>query len=209
MTWPKLARRDTRALILGLGVLALVLGFRLVVRPYIVRTAELRERVTLEGSLLARERSLLEASTTFQSRIDELEARYATRRAELLAGETPVAAEGALAAYVAARAEDAGLLLQRSEGRENEATGQGYLTGTSVLVQTLGDLEGVLRFLHGLESGPLVLQVERIQLQPFPLRTADPGEARPLQMGALITGYSLIEFPAADPPPPSASEEGS
>jgi hypothetical protein len=195
MSRPRISTRDRRAIVLGLVVLGPFIAHRYAIRPYLARTAELQEQIALEAGLLVRERALLEEAEHFRERLGTLQAGYADGRSELLSGATSVEAEGALAAYVAERAESSGILLQRSEGRDREVTEGDLLLGTSVLVQALGDLEGVLRFLHALESGPLLVEVERIQIQPSPLRTTDPAEAWPLQVGALITAYSLTAAP--------------
>ena len=193
-----LRRRDLRAILLGLVVAVPLLAHRYVLGPYLDRTAELAERIVLEGSLLSRERDLIDDVPGLDARIQRLAPRLDLASAALLAGESRVEREGALAGYLAERARESGLLLQRSEGRDPGAAdglgGEGNaLVSTSVLVQTLGDLEGVVRFLHALETGPLAARVERLQVQPSPLRTADPAEAQPLQMGLLVTAFSLGE----------------
>ncbi len=191
MALRSLSPRDRRALMWLLAVVAMVGMFRLGFLPYRAYRAGLIETLSSEQALLVRERAILGESQGFDQRVEELESAVAAARTLTLVGTDAVAAGGALTAHVARTADRAGVMLQLAEQGEPEAFVNGGVIGHPVSVRLLGDLEGVLRFLHGLESGTPLLRVLGLSLRPSGVNDGDLEQGQLLTVAATVWGYRM------------------
>lgn len=197
--------RDRRALFLGGTVAFAALFVRFAALPYVAEVQRLQDAVSVERETLARERGMLAEIERMDGAVSRLEESVGEWEGRLLPkGELEATAR--LSDHLTEVAEASGILLQRIDGRapEVELTG---LRPRAASVRALGDLEGMLRFLHDLESSNLLVRVDRIQLSPSGVRTADPEEARALSLTAVVRGYSFAEG-LGDRPPTGAGARG-
>lgn len=187
--WSRLGRRERRVIALGAVVILLALGYRFGFHPYRLAVSTQADAVAAQRAALARERGMVRSVSELGSRAEALEAEIERWSGRLLP-TADLEAPAVLSDRLTSAAGEAGLLLQSVEGRESSPAGNGIVRHRMV-VQALGDLEGVLRFLHALEHGRLLVDVARVDLSPSPVRTADPGEARALRLAAEVQGFSL------------------
>lgn len=190
----RLKARDRRALILGLLLIAPVAGYRFVVAPWMADTAELRAAVTAERALLARELAVVAEAGALPDVVAQLQEELAEMRPWLLDGATPLAASSALSRDVATHAAEVGILIQEVQGREVGA-GEGVLQTSSLTVRALGDLEGILRFLHALENEPTLLTVGELSLRTAGVNDGDLERGQLMSLALVVSGYWRAEGP--------------
>lgn len=189
--WTTLGARDRRALVLGACVLVPSLGFSLVARPYLHSRGELRQRVREQQDLLARELFLVAAAHELPTSLHSAVRALANQRGRLLPGNDPLSASAALVSLVGDEARRQGVLLEAIESRAPEPVGGG-LVEVRIEVLGRGDLEGLLRWLDAIETGPRLLRIEQLSVA----RT-DAGVARgsadveTLALAADVRGYLL------------------
>lgn len=195
----RLKARDRRALVLGLLLVTPVAGYRVVVAPWLADTAELRASLAAERSLLARELAVVDGAAALPAAAADLQTELDGVRPWLLDAATALAASGALSRDVAAHAEDAGILIQEVQGRDG-GEDVGAVHASSLAVRALGDLEGILRFLHALENEPTLLTVGELSLRTAGVNDGDLEQGQLMSLALVVSGYWMEgEAPSAGP----------
>jgi type II secretory pathway component PulM len=206
-TWTQLGPRDRRALTLGALVLVPALAFSFGVKPYLHARTGLRDRVREQGELLARELALVASARQLSAQLSGASRALASRRSRLFPGHDPLAASATLVSAVGDEARRHGVLLEAIESRAPEAVGGG-LVAVQIEVRGRGDLEGLLRWLQALETGPRLLRVE--QLSVGRLDTGVPSDSldvETLTLAAVVRGYLFAGADAGTPDNAIASVE--
>jgi len=129
------------------------------VRPYLRARAALWTRLTEQRDLLARELALLRAAGEQRDELQLATTSLDRQRVHLLGGQDPLAATAALVGVVGDKARIDGVDLQSIESQPVERVGGG-LVSVRIELSARGDFEGVLRWLHALESDTRLLQVD-------------------------------------------------
>lgn len=184
--WSRVSAKDRRALIWGALLVAPALAGNLVVRPYVRARATLRARVSEQRDLLARELSLLRTATKQGDDLRLASAALERQQVRLLAGQDPLAATAALVGVVGDKARVDGVDLQSIESQPVERVGGG-LVSVRIELSARGDFEGVLRWLHGLESDTRLLQLDWLTVAG--LGAADSATAEQLGIGAGVRAF--------------------
>lgn len=164
----RLSARDRRALRLGLLVVAPVLLYAGAIRPYSSALTDARARSAAERRLLERELELLAQAPALPRAIAD--ARVKAERAEhrLVRATNAVVAENEVTEYLETMATMSRVLLQELRAVEL-ARGEVPPPGARPLRLALrgeSDLEGVLTFLHRVETSPLLLRVTGLSIEP-------------------------------------------
>lgn len=182
-----LSTRDRRALVLGLLILGPALGWIGVVRPWQSALASLAETAEAEESLLQRERALLREAPTFPDRLSEARAALARKEARLVPSANPALAEAELVGLVEelARANRALFLEARSVALGVGEEPPPGLVPIRLNVRVESDFEGILDFLHAIESDPLLIRVIGLSMQT--------GESGVMNFMAVIEAYAPRE----------------
>lgn len=204
MRGPRLGARDRRALLLGAAVVLPALFFALGVRPYLRTLSDLHGRTEVQRGLLDRELQLLAGAKRYPQRLDSIEVVMRDEVPRLF-GSDEITATAALAEYVGEHAARSRILVQQSETRTPEAVG-GDVLALRVELRALGDLQGIMRFLRGLEAGPKLVRVESLAIE----RMEQYGAAGASSTGALVLTATVEGY--AVPPwedSPVDVEEGS
>ena len=187
MSFADMNPRDRRALVLGGAVLVPALLFALVVRPLAGSLGEVREQARMERELLAREMGLLAQAGEYPARLDSARAALRSEAPRLFRGVDGLAAASALENYVGEKAEAARVLVRRSESREGGAEGAGLLS-LQVDLQGEGDLQALLTFLRGLDTGRRMVRVDRLAVER---REGAGPETAPLSFTLTVVGYAM------------------
>lgn len=180
--------RDVRALWLGGLVVLMAVTLTWVVRPSLQRRALLADQLAAEQGLLERERTLIAAAGTARvaaATRDSLATLVAER---VFTGANPTIASAALSEYVSAVARTHDLWLQFTATRP-PVVGRAGMHVLRIEIRAVGDVHGLLRFLHVLEAGRRVVQLEQLDVSGAPL-TDDDGTA-PLTIAATLVGYTV------------------
>ncbi len=203
----RLDARDRRALALGALVLVPALGFALVVKPYLHARAGLQERVREQRDLLRRELVLVAAAHDLPASLEGAARTFASGRSHLLSGRDPLGATAGLVSLVGDEARRRGVLLEAIESDGSAPLGDG-LVAVQIEVRGRGDLEGLLRWLNALETGPRLLRVERLAVGRLDQGIArDSLDVETLTLGAVIRGYVFVGADGATSLPTVASSE--
>ncbi|MEX1258847.1 MAG: type II secretion system protein GspM [Gemmatimonadota bacterium] len=182
-----LSTRDRRALLLGLLILGPALGWIGIVRPWQSALASLAETAGAEESLLQRERALLREAPTLPGRLSEARATLARKEARLVQSVNPALAEAEVVGLVEelARANRALFLEARSVALGVGEEPPPGLIPIRLNVRVESDFEGILDFLHAIESDPLLIRVVGLSMQA--------GESGVMNFMAVIEAYASRE----------------
>lgn len=184
-----LGARDRRAVLAGALVLAGVVALRLGVLPLLGHWRQAGDRVASEAQLWAREVAILAEARSFSGRLDTLEAAVADAGRMLFGGE-PAIAVADLIAYAAALADSSGVHLLAAQPRVSPDSAANGVREVAVEIAAHSDFEGVLRFLHALETGPKLVRVHRLALESAEGATYQPaGGVQVLTFRATLAGY--------------------
>ncbi len=190
----RLAPRDRRAVLVGLGMIGSAMFIVLGVRPFYGALTDAQERLIAEREVLARELQLLESAAALPKHIEEALRKTAAVDLRLLE-----AASGTLAEAELTRLLESSAVLSRVLLREIESVapprGVEPPPGAETLrlsVRGESDLEGVLTFLDALESGLLLVRVTGFALEPVLARpeTDDGPQGEPIPTG--VVEFQLI-----------------
>jgi hypothetical protein len=202
----RLRPRDRRALVAGAAAIACAVLFPVAVRPYLETRVATTEQLALQRSLLAREVALLAESAGYPALMDRAEEVLRAAAPRLLPGADEVTATARLAAYLADQARRSRILLQQSEGRDAERLADDVLA-VQVELRAIGDLEGILSFLHGLEAGEKLVRVERLAIERLDRGMGQGGGgSEPLAMAATVRGFAVSHGRQRDPESADADE---
>jgi type II secretory pathway component PulM len=198
-SWAQLNVRDRRAVLVGGLVLVSALAFRFVVKPYLHTRAQLVQRVAEQEALLHRELALLQSAHAVTSSVAEATRSLERVRPRLLDARD---AFGATAVLVGTLGDDArrhGVLIEAIDSRPPESVG-GDLTAVQVDVRGRGDLEGLLRWLHAIESGDRLLRVEQLSLARIESgATADSADTETLAFALSVRGFTMARAATSGP----------
>ena len=190
MTGRRLRARDRRALALGLILIAPVAAYRAGIEPWLAYRAGMSDALYAERDLLVREQSAVEGASKLPVYAEVLRAELNEVESWLLEGDAQMAVAGALTRHVTGAAQVAGILIQQVGTRDPDAA-KGLLRATSLSLRVLGDLEGLTRFLHALESGAHLLRVDELSLRLAGVNDGDLERGQLMAAGLVVTGYWL------------------
>lgn len=201
-----LADRDRRAVLIGLAVLMPALLWIGVARPYRAALSQLETRVASERALLEREEGLLAAAPEMPARAEAARERAAHATQRLVRAANMPLAEAEVTGFLQDVALLSRVLLQevgsvQAPREEQEETGS--IRPLRLSVRGESDLEGVLTFLHRIETAPLLLRIAEISIEPAPQRE---DEAR--MDGAVQVNLVLHAFVPAETDLSPYSQEG-
>ncbi|MEX1183302.1 MAG: hypothetical protein WEF86_08690 [Gemmatimonadota bacterium] len=188
----RLTARDRRAVLLGLCVLLPALLYVGAIRPYRGMLQELRDRTSVEGALLQREQALLADAGVIGGSAGMLHVRADDASRRLVHAANVPLAEAELTALLETLASLSRVLLQEMRGVQPPRAGT---DGTSAVLQPLrlalrgeSDLEGVLTFVQRIESGPLLLRIVELSMEP-----AGEDRAGVVQFGLVVEAFAPAE----------------
>ncbi len=184
-----LSPRDKRALVIGALVLLPALFFVWVVKPYLGVLEESQDFLNAERATLARERATVEAAERnpgMQQLADSL-MRAMTPR--LFAGRDDIMATAELVSHLGAVAQEHSVWLQNATTRPSEVSRGGVRT-LHVALRAESDIEGLLRFLRALETGPKLVHIDRLDISVAP-GSLSPTGVEPISITASVTAYAI------------------
>lgn len=208
----RFGQRDRRAVLVGAVLLAPILGWKLVVRPYTDALREARAQLTRQRELLSRELQLLADAHLYPAELTRSEQALNEIAPRLFAGPDDVTATAALAYYVSDQARKARLVVQQVETHNAEEIGNGVVR-LDMSLRAEGDLEGIVLLLRRLESGPKLVRVEQVSVEAgreHTLGTSADVESETLSLAATIRGYGpnrADSTTAAKPAPPARADQ--
>jgi hypothetical protein len=159
----------------------------LVVKPYLYVLSAIWEETSVERDRLARERRAIAALPALPAARTRVSQQLDKELNRLFQSSNELVSTGDLAQYVAAAAQENGVSLQQSETRPARMVVPG-VQALQLEIHAAGDLDGLLHFVHQLESGGKLVR--------FGVLSIDGGRG-PLD-AAMNTGTSPIRpFAAA------------
>jgi Tfp pilus assembly protein PilO len=164
-SWSRLQSRERRVLAIGGAIVAAAIAYAWVVVPYLASLDRVRAELMAERGLEQRERELLAEAPAEPALLAETRAQLALVSNRLFSGVDSLGASAALTRYARGIAQSARVLLQSAEPEES-APAPGGLTRIRLSVRIVGDLEGVLDFVEGLEHGVRLISVRALSLAP-------------------------------------------
>jgi len=192
----RLSPRDRRAIRLGLLVLAPVVLWTGVVRPYRRSLDETRDRLETERGLLARERALIVAATTLPDALRDAGAEAEATRGRMIDGLDPALAEEKLTGELERLAAQSRVLLQEMRGVEPPRTAAVTpgIHPIRLAVQGQSDMNGVTAFLQRVEESRLLLRIRELSIQPVIERPATNQRGRSQDPPAPAVPTGVLEF---------------
>ena len=205
--WARLGPRDRRAVLVGAAILGPVFAFTLAGRPYLHARAALVEQIHEQQDLLRRELTLVQSVPRLSGDLTDARRALADARPRLFPALDPLGASAILVSAVSEHARRRGVLVEAIESRPAEYLGDG-LMAIQVDMRGQGDLEGLLRWLDALETGPRLLRVEQLSVARIGSGAqADSLDVETLSVAATVRGFLLA--PAnADSPAVSVAASG-
>ena len=188
-----LTPRDRRAILFGLGILLPAAAYVLGWKPYRAALEDVKDRVSVEQELLARELAVLESSGSLPEEIRRARAEAEVHEDKLVRAVSGVLAEAELTDLLESAAFRSRVLLEEIRGGEL-GRGEEPPPGLSVVRLHLrgeSDLEGVLTFLDEIERSRLLIRIRGLALEPEVARPESDNEESG-NRAAVPTG--LIEF---------------
>jgi len=191
--WSQLQSRERRVLAVGGAIVAASLAYAWVGVPYLGALDRARAELLVERGLDLRERELLAEAPALPALLAVTRSRFALTSSRLFSGVDSLAATAAITWYARDIARTARVLLQSAE-REESAPGPGGLTRIRISVRVVGDLEGVLDFVEGLERGTRLINVRALSMAPEQDAPAwQSPEREILTLLATIEGYGSLD----------------
>jgi len=189
--WARLAPRDRRAVLVGVSILAPVLAFSIVGKPYLHARAVLAEQVHEQQGLLRRELVLVQSVPRLSDDLSAATDALARAHPRLFPARDPLAATAILVSAVSEHARQQGVLIEVIESRPAEYLRDG-LMAVQVDMRGRGDLEGLLRWLYAIETGPKLLRVEQLSVSRVGSESpADSLDAETLSFAAAVRGFLM------------------
>ncbi|MGH7503326.1 MAG: hypothetical protein ACREL7_16490 [Longimicrobiales bacterium] len=164
----RLSARDRRALRFGLAVVVPALFWVFMAKPYINALADVRDRLSAERGLLAREEELLAAAPSLPDEIIAAEVEAVRANDRLVVAANPPLAEARITEWLEQIAGLSRVLLleMSAEDVAREEIEPGALEPIRLIVNGESDLEGVMTFLLRVEESPLLLRVRELLVEP-------------------------------------------
>lgn len=195
--WGRLAPRDRRALVVGAVILGGGVTIRLGVLPYLRARTTLVQRLHEQEDLLGRELALAREAPNVTRSVAQATSVLARVRPRLLEARDAFYATALLAGDLGEDARRHGVLIEAIESRTPESLG-GSLVSIRIDVRGRGDLEGLLRWLHTIESATRFVRVEQLNLARMETETAaDSLDTETLTFAMSIRGFTTA--PLGDP----------
>lgn len=197
----QLGPRDRRAVFVGGAVLVPMLAFSLVGKPYLHARRVLAELVHEQQDLLRRELQLVQSGPHLSNDLSAAASSLAHARPRLFPARDPLSATALLVRAVSETARQQRVLVEAVESGPAEYLHNG-LMAVQVDMRGRGDLEGLLRWLDALETGPKLLRVEHLTVAQVGSVVLD---AETLTFAASVRGFILApaNSDSADLVPPS------
>jgi hypothetical protein len=164
--------------------------------------AETKETVLQEAELLARERALLERGPTLPSDLGDARLQLKRKGARLLQSGNAALAEAAIAKTIEemARANNTLLLEVRATARpRGEVAPQGLLP-LRLNIRVESDFQGLLGFLHAMETDPLLIRLVGFSMERE--------EGATMTLTAVIEAYAPLEPLGTAPPVEEGNQAG-
>jgi hypothetical protein len=182
-----LSARDRRALLVGAVLLGPLLLWAGVVRPYLGLLEDYRDRLATERALLEREKAVLGEVPTLPGRLQEARTALAGWDARFVHSANPALAEAEVTSLMEAIARESRVLLQEVGAMTlpPEVVPPAGLLPFRLSVRGESDFEGVLRFLHGMEQNPLLINVVGLSMEPVPSGGGGRGGSPPVPEGTM------------------------
>jgi hypothetical protein len=205
----RLSARDRRAVRLGLMVLVPAVLWVAIVRPYRTSLAELHDRIAAERALLAREEALVADREALPPALAAAEDETMRTELRLVRAQNAPLAEAELTTFLQDVAGLSRVLLQELRGVEPEpaaaSSESNGLVPIRLAVRGESDLEGVMTFLHRVETSPLLLRVVELSIEPVleqprraRRRSDDDPPPEPLQTGVVAFAIVLQAYAPTD-----------
>lgn len=178
-----LSHRDRRALALGAAILIPALAWVALVRPYLGVLADLQDRAASERALLERELAVLRQAPDVPERMATAERALARWEARFVRSANLPLAEAEVTTELETLARESRVLLEEVSSVTGAAVETEPREGLETLrlrVRGESDFPGVLKFVRGIEDGPLLFRIAGLSIQ----QPAGSGERAP-QRGAL------------------------
>ncbi len=191
--WAGMPRRDRRALVLGLAIVAVALAVVRIV-PGLVRTAAvLRERAATARSAVQSAREAIAAGPTMRESLAVRGQRLAGWAPRLLGGSSTAEAQAELAAWLSGSAAVHNVrVLRQDVGADSSVSLFQRLTQR---VEAEGDISGVVGWLGAIESDQRLAQVASMRVNA--LDPAASGAER-LHVELVIHAWAIVrERPAS------------
>ncbi|HEY7530766.1 MAG TPA: type II secretion system protein GspM [Gemmatimonadota bacterium] len=204
--------RERRTIRWGAAAVGVILGWLLVVDPWMVRTEEARALAAERESRLARLEALQASLPAWRDRLDEARAVWAADVApRLLPGDVPAVAASFLSEEVRRLAAMSYLDIER-ESVLPSGERDGFVT-VPVQFSLRGDVYGLRDFLAALESAVRFLHLRELRVTSMGQGFAPAGSVgAPLQLTITLEGYLAgADVPGGAAPAPSVPvpDEGS
>lgn len=197
--WSRLAPKDRRAVLVGASILAPVLAFTLVGKPYLHERAALAEQIHEQEELLRRELALVQSVSRLSGDLTDANRVLADARPRLFPARDPLGATAALVSTASEFGRRHGLLVEAVEGRPAESLSDGFMS-VQVEIRGRGDLEGLVRWLNALETGPKLLRVEQLTVVRVGSEAqADSLDAETLSFAATVRGFLMARTSSDSP----------
>lgn len=189
MSLVSVSARDARALWFGGLVVLVAFTVAWVVRPSLQRHELISDQLAAQQALLDRERASLAATGTSGTASDRQDSMAAQIAERAFSGADATIASAALVEYVSAIARENDIWLQLTATRAPVA-GRAGMYALRTELRGVGDVSGLMRFLHVLEVGPKRVRLEQLDVSSAPA-AGDDGTA-PLALTATIVGYGVL-----------------
>lgn len=177
--------QDRRALMTGVVLLAVLLGYSRVAKPAYENLRTSRRELTDQKALLVRERALVAAAPSLPKSQRAVKQALAAESSRLFLGDS-VAATAELSAYASQIATAAGVHLTTVDGRTPVTTRA--LTRLSVDIRGEASWRQVLNFLHVLETSGQLVDLVNVRIERGPRGGPLGGDM--VSLGATLAGYS-------------------
>ncbi len=195
-----LSPRDRRAIVLGLMVLAPVLLWAGIVRPYLGSLDDLRSRLEVEQALLEREQRIVRNAPELSAGIESVREELERLQTRLVTADNPALAEAELSAHLEHLARSNRVLLQEVRSTTG-STPETDVDGTVPIYLSVSgesDFEGVLDFFTGIEQDRVLMKIGDVSLGPAPSAGESGNENRRGNQGGNQSGnqVDVVRFTA-------------
>ena len=201
-----MSQRDARAFILLLTAVAAFLVWR----PLSAEYGKLREGIQTGRMALAAELSLLEHASKYPDLYQQADSNFRTVMPRVFLEQDNDLATVELQQYVDGVARRSSVLVTQSRNQTATRFANG-LRGLQVEIAAESDLEGILKFLNGLETGPRLIQIRSLDLRPGSSESGIESNEKAIKVSANIFGFAIDTAVArghVQPPKPATRGGG-
>lgn len=212
----RVSPRDRRALRLGLLIAVPVLLWTAVVRPWRAALEDTRDLIEAERGLLVREEALIASTSTLPAAVYSAQQQAEHADGRLVRAANIALVEAAVTDVLETLAAQSRVLLEEMRGMQPDrrSTGPAGVQPIRLTVQGESDLDGVTRFLHGIEENRLLLRIAELSIDPVAADaqtgTGGPGRSNqpppPQQPGVVRFAMIVVAYAPPDLPGGAAPE---